>query len=108
MNQKIKVAILPALYFAWSCFVYFGSLGSEAHSWWPVFLMPISLLIDFTQNYWLMPILRLFAAPGTDRFYLLYDRAFGAACILVGSVLFWILSRYIFRWGFKARRRESN
>ena len=32
---------LAGIYLFWSLLVFFGSLGSESHSWWPIFLYPI-------------------------------------------------------------------
>jgi hypothetical protein len=37
-----KLALwLASIYLVWSLLVFFGSLGSESHSWWPIFLYPL-------------------------------------------------------------------
>lgn len=33
--------VLAGIYLLWGLLVFFGSLGSESHSWWPIFLSPI-------------------------------------------------------------------
>lgn len=38
---------LASIYLAWSLLVFFGSLGSESHSWWPIFLYPIIWPLSF-------------------------------------------------------------
>jgi len=35
------------VYLAWSLLVFLGSLGSESHSWWPIFLYPIIWPLSF-------------------------------------------------------------
>src|SRR5437867_2620790 len=32
---------LASIYLVWGLLVFFGSLGSESHSWWPMFLYPV-------------------------------------------------------------------
>src|SRR6476660_817618 len=32
---------LAVTYLVWSLLVFFGSLGSESHNWWPIFLYPV-------------------------------------------------------------------
>jgi len=95
MRRKWKIAVPAYLYFCWSCLVYLGTLGGEGHSWWPVWLMPISILVKFTEAYWLVPLVGRFAEHGSDNFYLLYDRTWGFTCIVGGTLIVWLLS-----WGF--------
>src|SRR5208337_4686104 len=71
--------ILAGIYLIWSLFVYFASLGSDAHAWWPLFLYfiiwPVGALWEHVSSAcleWLAvrgksPARRCAAALGRDR-----------------------------------------
>ena len=90
---------LAGTYLVWSLFVYFGSLGSEAHSWWPLFLYPLiwpwswveRLLIDRLLTNWLAPDPK--SAP--ESVWMLMDYLGGAFYIVVGTLWFWFLGKTV-------------
>jgi hypothetical protein len=89
---------LAGIYLAWSLLVFFGSLGSQGHSWWPLFLYfiiwPISAIYNFVSAIcfdWVFP-----KSP-PEWAWLLFDYVSGAFYIIVGTVWIWFLGRVISR-----------
>jgi len=69
---------MAAIYLAWALLVFFGSLGSESHSWWPLFLYPI-----------IWPWSLLFQAIASS----LGDFGYAFAFIAFGTLWIWFLGR---------------
>src|SRR5215471_10156941 len=89
---------LAALYLLWSLLVFFGSLGSESHSWWPIFLYPIiwpiSAVYEKLSSYisnWLIPD----AHHAPNWVWTVNDYAAGAFYILVGTIWMWFLGHIL-------------
>jgi hypothetical protein len=100
---------LAGIYLAWSLLVYFGSLGSDGHAWWPVFLYPIiwpaSALYEWaTEAFldWQFSGSRQLS----DSFYLMLDGIAGAYYIVIGSLWVYFLVRLI-QGAVKKRRAET-
>ena len=78
---------LGGIYLFWSLLVFFGSLGSESHSWWPIFL------------YWVIwPLSTLYEALSSlalDRLIsdTLNDYIAGTFYIVAGTIWIWCLGR---------------
>lgn len=84
-----KLAIwMAGVYLVYSLLVYFGTLGGEGHSWWPIWLYPViwplSVLIEFAGNAIYNPL-------GS----MLGDYVAGAFYIVFGTVWIWFLGRLI-------------
>jgi hypothetical protein len=91
---------LAGIYLAWSLLVFFGSLGSESHSWWPIFLNPIiwplGTLYDLASSVcldWLAPDAH--SAPAW--IWTANDYVAGAFYIVVGTIWVWFLGRLLSR-----------
>lgn len=87
---------LAGVYLAWSLLVFFGSLGSNGHSWWPILLYPViwplSLLYETISSVcmdWLIPDLN--SAPAWT--WMLNDCIAGTFYIVVGTLWIWCLGR---------------
>ena len=89
---------LSGAYFLFSNFVYFASMGSQSHAWWPVFLAPLAIpvfLIDMTIGEGLFALL---AGPSPAiTAYANYDYFVGACYIILGSLWMWFVGRGISR-----------
>jgi hypothetical protein len=89
---------LGGAYLAWSLLVYFGTLGSDAHSWWPIFLYfiiwPISSLYEAADKYCLF---HFFPDPAQvpSWIWTLNDYISGAFYVVVGTLWVWFLGRLI-------------
>jgi len=100
---------LAALYFLWGTFVFFGTLGTESHAWWPVTLhivtYPLGLAIwgflDLIFDGW------LYSAPRPEHSYVLEDYAAGALYILGGTVWVWAVCSLISRGINRLRARSQ-
>jgi hypothetical protein len=75
---------LASIYLAWSLLVFFGSLGSESHSWWPMFLYPV-----------IWPLSLLFQVVSSAVGYAAYDYVAATFYIVVGTVWIWWLGRLL-------------
>jgi hypothetical protein len=89
---------LAGIYLVWGLLVFFGSLGSGSHSWWPLFLYPViwplSALYEAISSVcldWLIPDPN--SAP--DWTWTVNDYVAGAFYILVGAVWLWCLGRMV-------------
>jgi hypothetical protein len=75
---------LASIYLAWSVLVFFGSMGSDSHSWWPIFVYPI-----------IWPLSMIFEHVGSafaDKIQpVFYDYVAGAFYIGVGTTWIWWL-----------------
>ena len=69
---------LAGIYLAWSLLVFFGSLGSESHSWWPTFLYPIIWPLSF----------------GIQKLdFVSSDVGYAVFYILAGTIWIWAIAR---------------
>jgi hypothetical protein len=90
---------LAGAYLGWSLYVYFGTLASEAHSWWPVFLMPVifpwswiyEIFCKEFLNGWLAPDPR--TAPAWV--WTALDRIAGAFYIGFGTLWLWFVGKMV-------------
>jgi len=103
----MKIQRLPKLarwfagvYFVWSVFVYFWTIGSEAHTWWPIFLYfviwPISYFFEALQSVcldWLVPDAR--NAP--NWVWYLNDGVMALLYIFGGTLWMWFFGKIISR-----------
>jgi hypothetical protein len=89
------------VYLAWSLLVYFGSLGSEAHSWWPIFLMPVIFPWSWGFEIFSKEFLYAWLAPdpktAPESVWILMDRISGGYYIVIGTLWFWSLGKLISR-----------
>jgi hypothetical protein len=87
---------LAGIYLAWSLFVFFGTLGSVGHDWWPLWLYfiiwPLSALYDWLSltclDWW-------FPNPKTTPIWVFTfnDYVAGTFYIVVGTIWVWFLGR---------------
>jgi hypothetical protein len=69
---------LAGIYLVYSLLVFFGSLGSESHSWWPIFLYPVIWPLSYFFQ-------RLDIASS--------DAVYAVFYIVVGTLWVWSLAR---------------
>ena len=90
---------LAATYFAWSLFVYFGTLGREPHSWWPIFLYHLIWPWSWIEESVIQPLLNSRLAPDPKTapvsVWMLMDYVAGGFYITVGTVWFWSVGKII-------------
>src|SRR5882672_6225300 len=85
---------LAGIYLIWSLFIFFSTLGSEAHSWWPIWLYfiiwPLSALYEVVSSVCLE---WLIADPKTAASWMwtLNDYVAGTFYTLVGTIWIWCL-----------------
>jgi hypothetical protein len=89
---------LAGVYLLWSVVVFFGSLGSDSHDWWPIFLYPITWPLSILHGSvesrcldWLIPNPR--TAP--TWVWTLNDYLAGAFYIIVGTIWVWFIGRVL-------------
>jgi hypothetical protein len=87
---------LAGIYLVWSLLVFFGSLGSESHSWWPIFLNPVIWPLGALHHR--LEVFRLdwlIADPTSapSWIFTLNDYLAGAFYIVVGTIWVWCLGR---------------
>jgi hypothetical protein len=87
---------MSGIYLLYGLIVFFGSLGSESHSWWPIFLYPVilpwSALYDWVSSVcldWFVP------NPTPDWVWTLNDYLMGAFYIIGGTIWMWFLGRVV-------------
>jgi len=89
---------LAGCYCALSCLVYFGSLRSESHAWWPMFLFPLILPWSALHQFVIEPLLFHWISPNPattpGSFYTLNDYLAGAFYIVVGTLWWWFLGYF--------------
>jgi len=89
------------LYLAWALFVYFGSLGSQSHSWWPIFLYPLIYPWSWLEHSIIQPQLESWLVPdprtAPDSEWMMMDYFGGAFYIVVGSLWFWFIGKVVSR-----------
>ena len=77
---------LASLYLVYGLVVFFGSLGGEGHSWWPIMLYPViwplSLLFQLATGSFLDSL-----SPA------IYDYVAAAFYIGIGAIWVWCLGR---------------
>jgi hypothetical protein len=99
--NRIRFAKLPrwgaGVYLFCSLLVYFGTLGQEAHAWWPLFLYfiiwPLSLVYE------LVSAVCLDWLPNTrpEWVWWVVDATSGAFYIVVGTIWIWFLGKVFSR-----------
>jgi hypothetical protein len=99
---------MAGIYLLYSLIVFFGSLGSESHSWWPIFLYPViwplSALYGMVSSAcldWLVP-------DPPDWVWMLNDYVMGAFYIIVGTIWIWFLGRVLSRLGDAPARGSAS
>lgn len=89
------------VYLAFSALVYFGSLGSESHSWWPIFLYPLIWPLGWIEHSLVQPMLDGWLAPdpksAADSVWVTIDRISGGYYIVIGTLWFWVLGKLLAR-----------
>ena len=99
--KPIRFKTLPlwcaGVYFCWSALVYFGSLGSESHCWWPIFLDPLIFPLGLIEDRFLQPALMSWLAPdpttAPESTWMFLDSIGGAYYIAGGTVWFWTVGK---------------
>jgi hypothetical protein len=97
--QRSRLALwFAGVYLAWSLLVYFGTLGSEGHAWWPAFLYPMIWPVSALYE-WATEALLNWQFPGprepSNSFWLMLDRAAGAYYIVIGTLWVYFVVRLI-------------
>ena len=91
--------LLAGAYLAWSCLVYFGSLGSESHSWWPLFLFPLILPWSAVHQFLLSPVIERVIVPNpraaSASAWMTLDYIAGGYYIVVGTIWKWFLGKWL-------------
>src|SRR5690242_10220240 len=85
---------LAGLYLVWSLFIYFGTLGREGHSFWPLWLYFIIWPLSLAHNV-VSSACQDLLFPDTKSTpnwaYALNDYMAGAFYIIVGTMWLWFL-----------------
>ncbi|MBI3876348.1 MAG: hypothetical protein HY300_10420 [Verrucomicrobia bacterium] len=89
---------LGGIYLGWSLLVFFGRLGSESHSWWPLFLYciiwPLSTVHKAVSSAclnWLIPD----PNSASEWIFTLDDYIAGVFYIVAGTIWVWFLGRVV-------------
>jgi hypothetical protein len=96
---------VAGVYFTWSLLCFFGSIGSDGHSWWPIFLYPliwplspgIERLDDFALNL-------VDPAAVQPSFWTINDYAMGFLYIVGGTAWWWLISTLLFKLCARVRK----
>ena len=85
---------LAGIYLAWGCLVFFGSLGSQSHSWWPIFLYPVIWPLSYCFQI-LSSLLMdaVFTRQTPSWAFTVYDYVAAVFYIGVGTIWVWWLGR---------------
>jgi hypothetical protein len=101
--------VIAAIYFAWSMLQFFGSIGSDAHSWWPLTLYPLiwPLSIGIDQLY---HVGLIFFDPKLIPlwFWTMNDYISGFLYIFVGTVWLWLISTFLYKAVARVRNTSPN
>src|SRR2546427_13223859 len=86
-----------SLYLVYGLLVFFGSLGGEGHSWWPIMLYPViwplSALYEALSSVcldWLIPDPK----SAASWIWTFNDYLAGTFYIVVGTIWVWCLGRF--------------
>lgn len=71
--------------------MYFGTLGRDGHSWWPLFLYPLIWPWSWAEHFYAEPLLLRWLANN----FILFDYIIGAFYIVFGTLWFWIVGKMI-------------
>ena len=84
------------VYILWGLFAFFGTLGSESHSWWPIFLTPIVFPLNFVFGNLSAAVFEA-VHPGYAPAwaYTVYDYVSALLFIGGGAVWLWWLGRLV-------------
>jgi hypothetical protein len=92
--------VAAILYFGWSCFVFFGSLGSAGHDWWPVLLYSLIWPVSFVIDQGSLAVLTYFVGnTPPDSSWLVLDYVCGFLYIVGGTVWIWFLGTVFAKFG---------
>ena len=85
---------LAGIYLIFGLVVFFGSLGSDSHSWWPIFLYPVIWPLSFGFQLGSSLLMDAVFPDQTPAWaYVTYDCVAAFFYIGVGSVWVWCLCR---------------
>lgn len=92
---------VAGVYLLFSITVYFGTLGGDAHSWWPAFLYPIVWPLGKLEHDVLAPALaHWLGADGKnvpEATWIAMDRVSGAFYVLAGTMWVWCIAALVVR-----------
>jgi hypothetical protein len=99
--RKYRLSKLPrwlaGVYLVSSLLVFFGTMGTEGHAWWPLFLhyiiWPISLIFDWVSSIFLERL----PQSSPDSTFSVIDDVSGAFYIIAGTIWMWFLGRLFSR-----------
>jgi len=102
---------MSVAYLGWSGLVYFGSLGQESHAWWPLFLFPLILPWSAIYQFALDPLIGHWLAPDPRTApvsaWMAMDYIAGGFYIVVGTVWFWFIGKWLAHLLYGRRREPS-
>ena len=89
---------LGGIYLCLSLYSYFGSMGGEGHSWWPIFLYPIIWPWGLVEHELTSYLCNQFipdpkAASATT--WIIVDALGGAFYIIIGTLWIWFVGKVI-------------
>jgi hypothetical protein len=85
---------IAGIYLIFGLVVFFGSLGSDSHSWWPIFLYPVIWPLSFGFQLGSSLLMDAVFPDQTPAWaYVAYDYVAAFFYIGVGSVWVWCLGR---------------
>ena len=85
---------LAGIYLVWGLLVFFGSLGSESHSWWPIFLYPVIWPLSFVFDFGSALLMDAIFRHQTPAWaYIAYDYIAAVFYIGLGTIWVWWLAR---------------
>ena len=101
---------LASAYFLWSLLVYFGTLGHDGHSWWPIFLYPLIWPLGWihheAQSYYFHRFVpEPSSAPASVWIY--NDWIAGAFYIVVGTAWLWLVGTLLSRAATRFFQQEQ-
>jgi hypothetical protein len=87
-------------YLLWSLLVYFGTLGGDGHSWWPIFLYPLIWPLSWMHHEAQSYILHRFVPDPRsvpDSLWIYNDWIAGAFYIVAGTAWLWYMGTLLSR-----------
>lgn len=85
---------MAGIYLLYGSVVFFGSLGSQSHSWWPIFFYPVIWPLSLVFRVAYSRLAHAVFSPGTPSWaFLVYDYFWGFIYIVVGTIWVWWLGR---------------
>lgn len=85
---------LAGIYLVYGLIVFFGSLGGEGHSWWPIMLYPVIWPLSFIFQLGSSLLMdAVFPHQTPSWAYIAYDYVAAVFYIGVGAIWVWWLAR---------------